>query len=132
MALFLIRLIINSVALWLTTLLVAGVTVVPYAPGPWPLILSYLGIALIFGFVNTFVGTFVRIIAFPLYVLTLGLLSLIVNGMLLLLVAWISQLFTFGLIIDNFWAGVLGALVLSIITWLFGLLVRPARAIPGI
>jgi putative membrane protein len=126
MAGFLIKLIINSVALWLTTLLVAGVTVVPYAEGTWPLILSYASIALIFGFVNTFIGTFVRIVAFPLYVLTLGLISLVVNAFLLLIVAWISELFTFGLIIDDFWAGMLGAFVLSVISWLLGLLVRPA------
>ena len=50
-----------------------------------------LGIALIFGLVNAIVGTFVRIVAFPLYVLTLGLISFIVNGLLLLLVAWIMR-----------------------------------------
>jgi putative membrane protein len=52
-----------------------------------------------------------------------------VNALLLLLVAWISELFTFGLIIDDFWSGVLGAFVLSVISWLLGLLVRPAA--PG-
>ena len=67
----------------------------------------YLLIALIFGLVNAIVGTFVRIIAFPLYVLTLGLISFIVNGLLLLLVAWISDLMGFGLEIDGFWWGVL-------------------------
>lgn len=130
MAGFLIKLTVNSVALWLTTLIVAGVTVVAYAPGTWPLILSYVFIALIFGFVNTFIGTFIRIVAFPIYVLTLGLISLIVNALLLLLVAWISELFTFGLVIDDFWSGVLGAFVLSVISWLLGLLVRPAT--PGV
>ena len=130
MAGFLIKLTVNSVALWLTTLIVAGVTVVAYAPGTWPLILSYIFIALIFGFVNTFIGTFIRIVAFPIYVLTLGLISLIVNALLLLFVAWISELFTFGLVIDDFWSGVLGAFVLSVISWLLGLLVRPAT--PGV
>ena len=89
--------------------------------------LTYLLIALIFGLVNAIVGTFVRIIAFPLYVLTLGLISFIVNGLLLLLVAWISDLMGFGLEIDGFWWGVLGALVLGLISWLVGLVVRPSR-----
>lgn len=127
MARFLITLIVNAVALWFTALIVTGVHVVPYAAGVGAQILTFLLIALIFGAVNSFVGTFLRIVTFPLYVLTLGLFSLIVNGALLLLVAWISSFLGFGLIVDGFWWGVLGALVLGIIGWLLGLIVRPAR-----
>jgi putative membrane protein len=122
---FLVKLIVNAAALWVTTLIVAGVRVEPYAPDTVAIVLTYLLIALIFGFVNGFIGGFVRIVAFPLYVLTLGLLSFIVNGLLLLLVAWVSSLFGFGLVIDGFWWGVLGAFVLGVFSWLFGLLVRP-------
>ncbi|GAB3583432.1 phage holin family protein [Leifsonia lichenia] len=122
---FLVRLIINALALWLTTLIVSGVTVRPYAEGELPTILTYLLIALIFGVVNAIVGTAIRIVAFPLYILTLGLISFIVNGLLLLLVAWISGLMGFGLYIAGFWWGVLGALVLAIIAWLMGLILRP-------
>jgi putative membrane protein len=122
---FLIKLIINALALWLTTLIVAGITVKPYADGLLPTILTYLLIALIFGIVNGIVGTVVRVVAFPLYILTLGLIALIVNGLLLLIVAWISGLMGFGLNIAGFWDGVLGALVLAIIAWLMGLIVRP-------
>ena len=122
---FLIKLIVNAAALWVTTLIVAGVRVEAYAPDTVALVLTYLLISLIFGFVNGFIGTFVRIVAFPLYVLTLGLVSFIVNGLLLLLVAWVSSLFGFGLVIDGFWWGVLGAFVLGVFSWLFGLLVRP-------
>jgi len=125
MARFLIKLVINAVALWLTTLIVTGVHVDPYARDATAVVLTYLLIALIFGIVNSIVGTFVRIVAFPLYIVTLGLISIIVNGLLLMLVAWISSWFGFGLVIDNFWWGVLGALVLGIISWLLGLLARP-------
>ena len=59
--------------------------------------------------------------------LTLGLISFIVNGLLLLLVAWISGLIGFGLEVDGFWWGVLGALVLGLIGWLIGIILRPAR-----
>jgi putative membrane protein len=89
-------------------------------------VLTYLLIAVIFGLVNAIVGTFVRVVAFPLYVLTLGLISFIVNGLLLLLVAWISSLMGFGLVVDGFWWGVLGALVLGLVSWLIGLIVRPS------
>lgn len=125
MARFLIKLIVNAIALWLTTLIVTGVHVTSYAPDAGAVVVTYLFIAVLFGLVNGVVGTVVRIVALPLYVLTLGLISLIVNGLLLLLVGWISGLFGFGLIVDGFWWGVLGALVLAIIGWLIGLVVRP-------
>ncbi|MGO4595801.1 phage holin family protein [Leifsonia sp. 2TAF2] len=124
---FLLRLIINAVALWLTTLIVSGVTVRPYADDTTALVLTYLLIALIFGVVNAIIGTVIRIIAIPLYILTLGLISLLVNAFLLFIVSWISDAIGFGLHIDGFWSGVLGALVLGIISWLLGLIFRPAR-----
>jgi putative membrane protein len=124
---FLLRLIINAIALWLTTLIVSGVTVRPYAPDTTALVLTYLLIALIFGVVNAIVGTVIRVVAFPLYILTLGLISLVVNAFLLFIVSWISDAMGFGLHIDGFWSGILGALVLGIIAWLLGLIFRPAR-----
>ena len=123
---FLVRLLVNAVALWLTTLIVAGVTVVAFPPQDTPaVILTYLLVALIFGIVNGVIGNFIRIVAFPLYILTLGLLALLVNGLLLLLVSWISGLLGFGLVVDGFWWGVLGALVLALLSWLIGILIRP-------
>jgi putative membrane protein len=124
---FLVRLIINAVALWLTTLIVAGVTVTPFAPGDtFAVVLTYLLVALIFGIVNGVIGNFIRIVAFPLYILTLGLIALVVNALLLLLVSWISGLLGFGLHVDDFfWSGVLGALVLALLSWLIGIILRP-------
>ncbi|PJJ73683.1 putative membrane protein [Diaminobutyricimonas aerilata] len=131
---FLLRLLVNAIALWLTTLIVAGVTVVAFppigsAPGTTPgtveTVLTYLIVALIFGVVNGVIGNMIRIVAFPLYILTLGLIALIVNGLLLLLVAWISSLIGFGLHVDGFWWGVLGALVLALLSWLIGIILRP-------
>jgi putative membrane protein len=123
---FLARLLINALALWLTTLLVAGVSVVAFPPaGTLETVLTYLLVAAIFGLVNGIIGNAIRIVAFPVYVLTLGLISLIVNGLLLLIVGWISSLLGFGLVIEGFWWGVLGALVLGLISWLIGIVVRP-------
>lgn len=119
---FLLSLIVNAFALWLTTLIVVGVSVRPYAETEIGTILTYLLVAFIFGLVNSIIGTIVRVVAFPLYILTLGLISFIINGLLLLLVAWISGLIGFGLEIDGFWWGVLGAIVLGIISWLLNLI----------
>jgi putative membrane protein len=123
---FLVRLVINAVALWLTTLILAGsVTVKPYGPGEFALVVTYLLVALVFGIVNGVIGNLVRIVAFPLYILTLGLIALVVNALLLLLVAWLTGFSGFGLEISGFWAGFWGAIVLAIISWLIGIIVRP-------
>jgi putative membrane protein len=123
---FLVRLAINAVALWLTTLIVDGINVEPFAPGETlQIVFTYLIVAFIFGVVNGIVGNAIRIVAFPLYILTLGLLALIVNGFLLLIVSWISDLLGFGLQVDGFWWGVGGAIVLGLISWLLGIILRP-------
>ncbi len=122
---FLVRLLINAFALWLTTLIVAGVSVQSYAPGWGERVITFLLVALIFGIVNGIIGNLIRIVAFPLYILTLGLLALVVNALLLLLVAWLSGLLGFGLVIDSFWSGFWGAIVLGLISWLIGIILRP-------
>jgi putative membrane protein len=134
---FIVRVVVNAIALWLTTLLFAfageraAVRVVPYEPGPVATVLTYLLVGLLFGLVNGLLGTAIRIVAFPLYLLTLGLVSLLVNGLLFLLVAWIGHWFRFGLVVDGFWWGVLGALVLGIIGWVVGLILRPLSGRPA-
>lgn len=122
---FLLSLVANALALWLTTLIVAGVRVVPFNDDTLGTVLSYLFVALIFGIVNGFVGSIVRVVAFPLYILTLGLFSLIVNALLLLLASWLTGLFSFGLEIDGFWWAVLGGLVLAILSSIIGAILRP-------
>jgi len=124
---FIVRLIVNAIALWLTTLIVSGgISVTPFAPGELlQVVLTYLLVAFIFGLVNGIIGNAIRIVAFPLYVLTLGLVALIVNGLLLLIVHWISSLLGFGLVVNGFWWGVLAAIVLGFISWLLGLFARP-------
>lgn len=123
---FLVRLVVNAVALWLTTLLVSGVTVTPFGDGDTTaVVLTFLLVAFVFGLVNAVVGTVIRIVAFPLYLLTLGLISLVVNAVLLLIVAGISDAIGFGLQVESFGWGIVGAFVLAVFSWLIGLIVRP-------
>ena len=131
MARFLLRVVINAVALWLTTLILTGhVDVKPYAENDtWATIWTFLLLGLIFGLVNGILGNVIRIVAFPLYVLTLGLISLLVNALLFWLVVWISDLIGFGLVVSGgFWWGLLGAVVLGVIAWLIGIILRPFTA----
>jgi putative membrane protein len=128
---FVVRAVVNAIALWLTTVLFTaigqgdGVRVVPYSGDTVSTVLTYLLLGLIFGVVNGVLGTAIRIVAFPLYLLTLGLISLVVNGLLFLLVSWISDVIGFGLVVDGFWWGVLGALVLGVIGFIVGAILRP-------
>lgn len=129
---FVVRAVVNAIALWLATLLFSafgqgsGVRVVPYrADDPVATVLTYLLLGIVFGLVNGVLGTAIRIVAFPIYLLTLGLISLVVNGLLFLLVAWISGVIGFGLVVNGFWWGVLGALVTGIIGWIVALILRP-------
>jgi putative membrane protein len=123
---FFVRLVINALALWFTTYIVSGVSVTSFSDHTViPTVLTYLLVAFIFGLVNGIVGTVVRVVAFPLYILTLGLISLLVNGLLLLIVSAISNVIGFGLHVDNLGWGILGALVLGILSWLIGIILRP-------
>ena len=125
---FLIKVLVSAVALWLVTLIMApNVRMDSYGSDGdvLPLVITYLIVALIFGIVNAIVGTAIRIVAFPIYILTLGLISFIINGLLLLLAAWFSNLLGFGLRIEGFWWGVLAAFLLGVFSWVIGLILRP-------
>lgn len=129
----LLRVVVTAVALGVAVWAVPGLEMVPYADQTQvfvgaptlEVVVSYLIVAAIFGVVNAVVGNAIRIVAFPLYILTLGLLALVVNGVLLLIVQQVSQWIGFGLSVASFGTGVLGALVLSLTTWLIGLVFRP-------
>lgn len=126
---FLIRVVVLAVALWLTTLIVGGsgdqgVWIVPFEDSTWGFVGTLLVVALVFGLVNSIIGPFIRIISIPLYILTLGLFGLIINGLLLMLTAWLTQLLGFGLMVEGFWWGVLAALVLSLITAILSAILR--------
>ncbi|MCS5723160.1 phage holin family protein [Herbiconiux sp. CPCC 203407] len=123
---FLVSLVANAIALWLTTLIVAGVKIDPFGEGgTGEIILTYLIVALVFGLVNGIIGSIIRVVAFPLYILTLGIISLFVNALLLWLVSVVTGWFGFGLILEGFWWTVLGALVLAILSAIIGAILRP-------
>jgi putative membrane protein len=88
---FLASTIINAGALWVVTLVIPAVTMTPYGgDGLWQTIASFLLVGAIFGLVHAIIAPVVKVLAFPLYILTFGLISLVINGALLLLVAWLS------------------------------------------
>jgi putative membrane protein len=127
---FLLRIVINAFAIWVVTLIPAlQVSIVPFAPGgTLQYVLTLLVVGLIFGIVNTIIGTIIKIVAIPLYIVTLGLISLIINGFLLWLTAWLTHWWSWGLRVDDFWWGVVAALIITVINWVLGIFLRPSRS----
>ena len=88
---FLVSSIISAGAIWLVTFLIPAVTLTPYGgDGLWQTLGSFLLVGAIFGLINAIIAPVVKVLAFPLYVLTFGLISFVINGALLLFVAWLS------------------------------------------
>jgi putative membrane protein len=127
---FLVSTVLNGLGIWLVSLIIPGVHLAPYGGnGTVQLILTLLVIGAIFGLVNSLIAPVIKVIAIPLYILTFGLISFVINGALLLFVAWISQQIaptTFS--IDGFnlqqlqieslgWA-ILASIVMSIISFI--------------
>ncbi|GAA2226095.1 phage holin family protein [Herbiconiux moechotypicola] len=129
---FLVSLVANAIALWLTTLIVAGVKIDAFGDGGvFETIVTYLFVAFVFGLVNGIIGSIIRVVAFPLYILTLGILALFVNALLLWLVSVVTGWFGFGLTVAGFWWTVLGALVLAILSAIIGAILRPLAGRKG-
>ncbi|MEJ1089202.1 phage holin family protein [Microbacterium sp. Mu-80] len=126
---FLVRVIVNAFAIWVVTLIpVLEVSIRPFSPGETlQVALTFLVVAAIFALVNTIIGTVIKIVAIPLYILTLGLISFIINGFLLWLTAWITSGFSWGLDVESFWWGVVAAIIISIINAVFGAILRPQK-----
>ena len=111
---FLWRVIINAIAIWLAAALLSGVSIVSKGNGTADTILTVLVIGLVFAVVNCFVKPLIKLLAFPVYLLTLGLFGLVVNALMLLLTAWLTKQTEWGLQIDWFWWAVAGALIVSV------------------
>ena len=112
---FIIRVVVNAFALWVVTLIPAlQVVITAFPPGETlQLVLTLLAVAAIFALVNTIIGTIVKIVAFPLYIITFGLIGFLINGFLL----WFAAKIAPGFVIEGFWSAFFAAIVYSLVTW---------------
>lgn len=82
-------------------------------------------IALIFGLINAVLQPIIKTVGCAAYALTLGLIALVVNGALLMLTEWLAGVLGLGFEVANFWpSAVLGALVISIVSWLLNMFLK--------
>ena len=119
---FLLRATVTGLALWVVTLIVPGIS---FVGGDTALqrIGIVLVVAVIFGLVNAIVKPLVQLLSIPLYILTLGLIHVVINALMLWITAWITEHTThWGLQINQFWwTAIWAAIVLSLVSWLFSL-----------
>ena len=128
-----VKVLINAAALWI------AVQVVPdnllsfdFGADWWKL----LAVALIFALVNSYIRPIVKALSFPISVLTLGLVAFVINAAMLLLVAFVSQMFDLGFKVGDFppdftsdtiVGALIGAIVISVISTLVSLALAPRK-----
>ncbi|MGH3344009.1 MAG: phage holin family protein [Carbonactinosporaceae bacterium] len=118
---FVIKVLVSAVAIWVATVLVDGVDLADGSIGDN--ILTLLIVAAIFGVVNAVIKPVVKLLSLPLYVITLGLFTFVVNAFMLWLTSWISDQLGQGFVVTGFVAALLGALVVTIVSFLLNLVV---------
>jgi putative membrane protein len=116
-----LRIIVNAVALWVATLIVQGVTL--EGETTTNKVISLLIVSAIFGLINAFIKPVVKLLAIPLFILTLGLITFIINAFMLQLLSWIAGWTDLGFHVDDFfWSAILGALVVSVVSFVLNVI----------
>lgn len=116
---FILRLLINAIALYLAVLIVPGIELASS-------MVSLLWLALIFGIVNALFRPLLQFLTCPLIILTLGLFTLLINTFLFWLTTIVGQWFGLALLISDpvFWNAFLGGLVVSIVSVVMTLILK--------
>ncbi len=107
---FLLHFIVVAISVWVATQVVSGVS----ANGLVPLAIM----AVVLGLVNAIIRPILLLLTLPLTVITLGLFIFVVNGLAFSLAAALVP----GFHVANLWSGILAAIVVSIVSWLIGLI----------
>ena len=115
-----LRLLINAAALWAATRLVPGISFT----GDWRLLFV---VALVFGVLNASVRPVLWFMTLPLLLVTLGLFTFVLNAVMLWLTGAVSDALGLGFHVDGFGAAFLGALVVSIVSFMLSLFVASTR-----
>ncbi len=118
----LIQIVVNAAALWVATQIVPGLD---FAGEWWKLLL----VALAFSLVNTYVRPILRILTFPISMMTLGIFLLVINALMLLLVGAISNELNLGFTVADFFAAFLGAIVVALVSLVLSLIVGAGRMV---
>jgi putative membrane protein len=116
----LLRILIPAAALGIAHLLIPGIQLT--SGSDWSKAGTLILVALIFGVVNAVLKPIVKTIGCLFYVLTLGLIGLVVNGLLLWLCSWVAGKLSLPFHITGFWPAFWGAIIVGIVGWLLNLI----------
>lgn len=117
---FVLRWFINGVALLIAAFLVPGIRLSASGRPGFNEWVTLAIVALIFGVINAIIRPVVVLLTLPLTIVTLGLFMFVVNALMLMLTSRIAHAFHLGFRVDGFGAALLGALVISVVSFLFG------------
>lgn len=118
----LVRTLVNAAALWVAVRIVPGVEYT----GGW---LPFLGVAVVFGVLNTVLGRVMKILSLPLIIVTLGIFLLVINAFLLWLTSTLAVALGIGFHVAGFWAAFWGGLVVSLVSVVLGFVVAEPRPV---
>lgn len=122
---FLLRVLVSAAALGVATWVVSGITL-PAASG-WEKAGTLLAVALIFGIINATLKPLIKVVGCAFYVLTLGLVAFVVNGLLLWLTSWVAGKLSLPFHITGFWAAFWGAIIVGLVSWVLNLFIPDKR-----
>ncbi|MFD8598984.1 phage holin family protein [Kitasatospora sp. NPDC059646] len=112
---FVIKTLINAVAIWIAAWIVNGITL---SGDDWQhKTITVLAVALVFGVVNFAIKPLVKLFSLPLFVLTLGLITFVINALMLWLTSWASDKLNLDFHVEGFWSALLGSLIISVVSW---------------
>lgn len=112
---FVVKTIANAAALAVAVWLLDKITLTGTETGEK--VGTLIVVALLFGLVNFLVKPVVKVLTFPLLILTLGLITLVVNALMLLLTSWLADQLDVSFHVEGFWTAVLGGLIISVVSW---------------
>ena len=114
---FVIKIAVNAVALWVASLVLkSGITFEHSSGSTAQLVETVLIVALIFGLVNTFIRPIVKLFSFGLIILTVGLITFVINALMLWLTSAICSHFAVQFHVKNFISALLGSLIITVVS----------------
>ena len=123
----LLRILIPAAALGVAHLLDSGIELT--GTSTWSKVGTLIVLALIFGVVNAVLKPVVKTVGCLFYVLTLGLVGLVVNGLLLWLCSWVAGELSVPFHITGFWPAFWGAIIVGIVGWILNLIFDDKRIV---
>ncbi|KHL16462.1 putative membrane protein [Mumia flava] len=105
----------NAVAIAVAAWIFSGIRIGTNAQDGWEKTGALLIVAAVFTAVNLTVGRILKLVSIPFIVLTLGILLVVINALLLLFTAWITEALPVEFIVNGFWVALWGSIVISLV-----------------